>query len=338
MRTHTKVGTAASARVAVVVLLLVAACGTATPWEPPGATGGPGPWPSTTDGESVCFTEAGTREDPTPFTVGERRRPDLPADFTPVSAVLCELGFEQVPGQGEWHVRVRHTISGDLAPLLAALRVPDEPAYDGPCTAQWDPDPALWLLDGQGRAVRPGWPRDACRHLQPRPVEIFDGLTRVESGRQRVEVTEGRDGASGCPTSVKNVLQLVTEDPGLVKGLGSLPELLASERGRVCRYRVEAPDAAAGTFLAGARLDGDGWRDLVRAVAAPTSTARPCTETPTEIAVVEEVAGGDPAYVELDGCRRILTPDGGLRRAGTDLVALVRRLTPGEVTKPSRTG
>ncbi len=322
-------GTTAHALRLAGVLLLVAACGSAAPQASPGATGEPpSQLPSTADGKSVCFTEAGTREDPTPYTVDERSKPDLPADFAPASAVLCQLGHEQVPGQGEWRVRVRYAISGDLAPLVAALRVPDEPVYDGPCTAQWEADPALWLLDGQGRAVRPVWPRDACRHLQPRPVEILAALTRVETGRRRVEAPADGDATSTCPTSIKNVVQLVADDPGLGWKPGSLSELVASQRGRVCRYRLDPADPAAGTFRSGARLQGDRWKELVRAVAAPAPAARPCTDTATEVALVEEVAGGDPAYIELDGCRRALAPDGEMRRADPELIAILRRLVP----------
>jgi hypothetical protein len=276
------------------------------------------------DGDSVCFTDLGQESAPDPLTVRERRRPALPEGFVPVSAVMCSLDTERVPGQGEWSVRVRRSAEGDVAELVSALQVPDERPGNASCTAHWDPDPQVWLLDAAGRAARPAWPRDVCSHLQERPLEVLARVTFAESGRRRIEVVTPQAALdSGCEVAVKNVVGV---DAPTADGTGSLTGLQASGSGRACRYDIEAADVLTGTFAAGARLEGRLWRDLVRALAA-AGAARPCTDPPGALALIG-TPGGEIAYVELDGCRRILTPDGGLRQATFDLVARVRGLTP----------
>ena len=45
---------------------------------------------------------------------------------------------------------------GDLAPLLAAFAVPNDPKWPGPCAAIGVIVPDVWLIDADGRAIRPG--------------------------------------------------------------------------------------------------------------------------------------------------------------------------------------
>jgi hypothetical protein len=108
-------------------------------------------------------------------------------------------------------------------------------------------------------------------------------------------------------------------------GRGSFGELQDTGSGRVCRFGPHPAEALAGVFAAGARLDGRRWSDLVRDLAA-TGPARRCARQSTAFAVIGTPERGT-AYLELDGCRRILA-GGGLRQAPPDLVARVEALTP----------
>lgn len=67
---------------------------------------------------------------------------------------------------------------GDLAPLLAALAVPDVPLTDGACAAIMVYPPDVRLIDARGRWVRPAIPRDQCHEPTRDPIdEAFARLT-----------------------------------------------------------------------------------------------------------------------------------------------------------------
>jgi hypothetical protein len=60
--------------------------------------------------------------------------------------------------------------------------------------------------------------------------------------------------------------------------------------------------------------------DIVRAIGAAGPADR-CTRAHTAFAIVR--LGHEEAYVELDGCLRILAPDGKLRQGTHDLATLL---------------
>jgi len=79
-------------------------------------------------------------------------------------------------------------LEGDLRPLLAALARPSEvPRPDQACTAMWQSQPQVYLVDADGRAVRVRWPSDVCGYL-------LDGVTRpldaLEVTRTQVRTVE----------------------------------------------------------------------------------------------------------------------------------------------------
>ncbi|WP_250444805.1 hypothetical protein [Actinotalea sp. C106] len=91
----------------------------------------------------------------------------VPEDFVPVHVVECSLGPGEVrvlePETST--IRVQEiTRGGDLTSLLAALDRPSREADPGQaCPAVAILVPELYLVDRDGRAVRPVWPRDGCR-------------------------------------------------------------------------------------------------------------------------------------------------------------------------------
>ena len=66
---------------------------------------------------------------------------------------------------------------GDLAPLLAALAIPDAPLTDGPCPAIMVYPPDVRLVDARGRWIRTAIPRDQCH--QPVREPIDEALARL---------------------------------------------------------------------------------------------------------------------------------------------------------------
>ena len=72
-------------------------------------------------------------------------------------------------------------LEGDLGPLLAQLRRPDEaPRPDQACAAMFQAVPVLYLVDADGRAVRAAWPTDACGFLRDGAGESVAALAEVD--------------------------------------------------------------------------------------------------------------------------------------------------------------
>lgn len=71
-------------------------------------------------------------------------------------------------------------LEGDLAPLLAAFSVPNDPKWLGPCTAIGVIVPDVWLVDADGWAIRPAYPVDGCGVPKPGVGEALDELTSVD--------------------------------------------------------------------------------------------------------------------------------------------------------------
>ncbi|WP_143320258.1 hypothetical protein [Cellulomonas iranensis] len=72
-------------------------------------------------------------------------------------------------------------LEGDLGPLLAQLRRPDEtPRSDQACPAMFEAVPALYLVDTDDRAVRVTWPTDACGFRHDGAAESVAALTEVD--------------------------------------------------------------------------------------------------------------------------------------------------------------
>ncbi len=53
-------------------------------------------------------------------------------------------------------------LEGDLTALLAAFAVPNDPRWPGPCSAIGVIVPDVWLVDVEGRAIRPAYPVNGC--------------------------------------------------------------------------------------------------------------------------------------------------------------------------------
>lgn len=139
----------------------------------------------------------------------------VPADFAPVGVVLCRVSWEDLlqpepptlvpyldgsdpesiadvpepeePAQLQRLTIEEVTLTGDLGPLLEALARPSEPPSSGACMAMFEFQPAIFLVDATGRAVRPQWPVDGCGFLHDGAVETLTSLTEGDSTVHQVE-------------------------------------------------------------------------------------------------------------------------------------------------------
>ena len=78
----------------------------------------------------------------------------------------------------------------------------------------------------------------------------------------------------------------------------------------------------AGRSGAAAGCENAAWAGVVGALDAAPRLGTACTTLGTRFALLLAPAS-DVTYVELDGCRRVLLPDGGMRQATPRLVRLV---------------
>ena len=117
-----------------------------------------------------AFTDPGGGVPPAPWG-------SVPNGFVPQRAVLCQTTTRDDPAgssAGTRTVRLERTAT-DLAPLLTYLARPDEPPVDGACSADaWLP-PWLFLVDAQGRYLRPAIPVDGCE----KPLGWYEDRDRM---------------------------------------------------------------------------------------------------------------------------------------------------------------
>jgi hypothetical protein len=232
-----------------------------------------------------------------------------------------------------------------VATLLAALRLPDVPPFPVPsagdvapghaCTADGYLPPRLVLLDGQGRWVRPGIPRDDCDKPRAEVSAALDEVkwTRVTT-RVLGEIESAEAAASGCDESYTDMVWFTAVYPSSQEGdLAPLAGDAASVR--LCVYRVDPSgrdsEKPQGRFVSGGLLPADRWAAVKKAIQA-SGEAATCTTPANRFARLQTPQG--EIFVELDGCRRLVAPavspgDGtffeAIRLAPTALPALLTK-------------
>ncbi|MEV0809607.1 hypothetical protein [Micromonospora sp. NPDC050200] len=246
--------------------------------------------------------------------------PYLDEGFQPVAAVVCRVEPQQRPAGGSDLVAVEEW-ADDVAPLVVALRLPDETSTEDACTLELPFVPWLALLDAQGRWVRPGVATDGCGKPRPEFRTAYDQLPakRVTTRVPR-ELESDEAAASGCSQQWAATVWVTGQLSG---GQDTTPNALPADDAdaRVCIYRVpegEQGDAKpAGEFESGGELPAARWTALRQEL----STAGPavtCSTPGSRFAVLHLPAG--LIYVEADGCRRVLIESGngsGALRQGT---------------------
>lgn len=289
----------------------------------------------------------------------------VPAGFTPITAVRCELMASIEDAEGRWSGVTAATLTGDLAPLLAALAEPDDEKWLGPCTADMELVPPLWLVDATGAAINAHYPRDGCAKTKPAARDALAGLTVRETTTLKQTLVEPRAALdSGCraewtaPFDEERLLSSTDSFPG-VDGTSPVPSTRPTSTPPTttlptdldgmhwCRYAVEPDPSGAseasgtaaipgaitlrtGRFVAGGTLD-PATAQLVAGVAALEPVPRSCAATATMFVVLVPIEGGHELEVtftaELDGCELLSRDGSGTRPLPDDVRELLTAQT-----------
>ncbi|MEU4474197.1 hypothetical protein [Micromonospora sp. NPDC023888] len=264
---------------------------------------------------------------PTPAGVDPRIGRVDPA-FTPVAAVLCGREIRPGPGGGRDQVATERRAT-QLAPLLAALRLPDQESDRGvACSLEMLVPPWLALLDDQGRWLRPYLPTDACGKPRAEVRKALAELSTTLVDSRVVGQVEGPAAeAAGCAQRWTDLVWVETSNgrpgppaPATSPAAGPL---------RLCVYQVPPAERGggkpAGDFVYGGPLPAERQAGVLRALANRRAVAD-CATPASRFAVLRPLDGGagPDRYVELDGCRRFLiaaSTGGGQVGQGDDTLA-----------------
>jgi hypothetical protein len=278
----------------VAAVLLTAACGTTTgtgSTEASALVAGPG--------SAHCPIE-GVPEGPVPTRVAA------------AWVLRCSEVVRTVPGDGRWWFRVEERADTGIDRLLAALRRPDRTAPPGTACPDVGIGPSpIALVDAAGKVVHPRLPRDGCDQPQQQVRAALAALRFRETNATRMHQEQSQQSIdTGCGQMWTDL----TGDMVIGRPAADRPTWRKDPQAvRVCLWQPHGSDlprlVAAGT-VAGADLDGL----LDRLDRLPAAKAA-CTVPHQRFATLEYVRHGwydSAAYAELDGCRRIVRPDGTL--------------------------
>ncbi|MET7963102.1 hypothetical protein ABZ356_22685 [Micromonospora zamorensis] len=253
---------------------------------------------------------------PTP-TAPEPKIGRIDPAFAPVAAVLC--GREIRPGvNGGQEQTATERRAEQIAPLLAALRLPNERAAgEIACTADMVIPQWLALLDDRGRWLRPYLPTNVCGRPRAEVSDALTGLPWTTVDTRTVGQVESPEAeAAGCAQRWADMVWVETSNgrpgppaPATSPAAGPL---------RLCVYQVPASQQGggkpAGDFVYGGPLPPERQAGVLRGLANRRAVAD-CQTPASRFAVLRPLDGaaGPDRYVELDGCRRFLVapPTGG---------------------------
>ncbi len=269
--------------------------------------------------------------------------PPLEPSFAAAAVIVCRWQEQARADGGQDLVAAEHR-SRDAGAFLAALRLADEPPSSGPCDQSLVVTPWLALVDAAGRWLRPGVPTDSCGKPRSEVRTAIDALrlqpVSTEVVRESQSAKAGQSAAAaakaGCSPQWADMVWVETTQGGRPQAAAIATDPLEGSKAvRVCVYDVPASERGsgkpAGAFASGGLLDSRA-RSQITGLLVASPAARDCRQQTTRFALLLPAAGGDPTvYVELDGCRRIMTvPTAGrptLSQAGAGLVALLTRRT-----------
>jgi hypothetical protein len=298
---------------------LLAGCASATPRGTPGAASTA---PSPVTVSAACpasITQSGRPAQPE----GGR----VPAAATIASVLRCRVEIQRVIGKGQWQVRLTEHAVGPAAELRAALNRPSEPPTSGPCPAIGMIVPYFVLIDTAGKAYLPSLPHTACGLPQGQVIQALNALPFTVISRMPIRQVESELAPqTGCSQSWKDVISIEassTSSPSSSAGPArQWPS--PSTMVRVCSY-LTSPGDDSGQLAAGRLLNRTETGMLERVIPG-LRPAVACSAKHTRFAVVNPVqATGEPWYVELDGCHRVLRADHTLVQATAEVLRLLGR-------------
>lgn len=288
-----------------VAAITLAGCGTASGMVVEDPLGGPSVHPRWTS----CTAEAPKAS--ADGGVDALALPRLGGGFTPTAGIVCDQQVQRRADGGQ-DLIAAESRAEDIAALVAALRLPDEQPTDGACTSDLPIVPWFVLLDEQGRWIRPGVPKDSCGKVR---VEVRDAvaglrLTRVAT-RVLSEIESAQAAAAGCSQGWADLIAVETSQGSPARAAVGSDPFPAGTRVRICVYRVPSSEQGtvkpAGDFEHGAVLTPE-RRTLIEKSLLAAAPAGKCSKPASRFAVLSSADGvAGEVYVELDGCRRIMT-------------------------------
>lgn len=286
------------------------ASGSALPPRAPATTARPqGTWTS-------CRAEVG---DPlAPADGGARPLTRLTETFAVQSVVLCQTDSRRNADGSEDQVGIERltTDPAAVARLVAALRLPDRPPYDGACSLVGYGSLWLFLLDAGGRWTRPALPSADCGGPRAEVTAALTALPARTVATWTIRQTESAAAVrAGCTEQWSDMVHVVSASGAAPTSAPTLEPTVDpfAPHGtlRGCVYRVPASELSSpkpgGTFERGGVLSPDQRRRL-GALLTSGRPAAACRSEVTHFAVIAPTRGYESTvYVELDGCRRTLT-------------------------------
>lgn len=254
----------------------------------------------------------------------------LPVGFHAVAAVRCETVVRTVAGDGEWQFADALRADSGLAALLAALGQPSETPPTGmyACTAIGVLVPDFGLVDATGRVIRPRLPQTACGQPLPQVLTAVNNLPWRTETEQRVSQTQNQQEIdSGCYPQYKDVFEI--PQPASPLPWSKVRPPVSNGPAMACLYAVAHTSNAltdGDDFVRGTALDSAQQSSVGRALSLVGDSPAPtCSATATRFVVlfVPSAAG---VAVELDGCKRVLWPDGFMAPAPAGLLQAVAAL------------
>ncbi|MDI9896490.1 hypothetical protein QM797_17330 [Rhodococcus sp. IEGM 1381] len=226
----------------------------------------------------------------------------VPEEFEPVTAVVCDIGIGDHVAADGTVTYVERRYAGDFDAAVRELNRPPtrRSIFDAHCLASvLAAAPVdMWLLDADGRAVQPSYPRGDCGLDNTLGLAEILELPEVGTTEHQVRLdTAGIAYFFSCSPVVS------TPTPGL----RSLLDLTLTPSG-FCHF----DNAGASPEFAGAdRYAPEPYLDW-NATLTDLEPAGPCNQQATSLATTSTQSNIGDEYVtidihiELDGCRRIL--------------------------------
>ncbi|MDQ1179493.1 hypothetical protein QE449_001407 [Rhodococcus sp. SORGH_AS303] len=229
-------------------------------------------------------------------------RGTVPEGFEPVAAVVCDIGIgDHVEADGTV-TYVERRYAGDFGSAVRELNGPPtrRSIFDAECLASvLAAAPVdMWLVDVDGRAVQPSYPRGDCG------LDNTLGLAEVLE-LPKVEATEHSVRLDAAGITYFYSCSPIVSTP--VPGSRSLLDLTLTPSG-FCRFDTAGPDLM---FTGADRYESEPSLDW-NAALIDVEPAGPCGERGTSLATTSTQSTiGDElvmidVHIELDGCRRIL--------------------------------
>ncbi|GGS70096.1 hypothetical protein GCM10010156_31100 [Planobispora rosea] len=251
-------------------------------------------------------------------------RQEFPDEFIPVRVVRCRWETRYLPGKGRWEVAIEERADGPASELTAELRRPSERPFSlfglfgEMCTLEAVIVDYFVVVDSSGRAVLPEVPTGACDKPSESALDALHRLPyRVESETPVRRVESEKTFRAGCGDGAADLFHVLGRPATAAPIWNPPPKGL-----RVCVFHTgkKASGMVEGKFESSRILKGERLRALLTAL--DTAPASDCRGGHARFAVLD-TGHFARAYVELDGCRNLLRPDGTLSRLTTDAVELL---------------